>query len=98
MAEDQEWRPDPTSRIYVYVQIVEHIVEQIRTGRLPVGARLASEPDLAAQYGVGINTLRRAIRELRERGIADTVPAKGTFIIEMPEPSTGAPGADGASD
>lgn len=90
MAEDQEWRPDPASRIYVYVQIAEHIADQIRAGSLPVGARLASEPDLAAHYGVGINTLRRAVRELRERGIADTVPAKGTYVIAMPESSTDA--------
>jgi DNA-binding GntR family transcriptional regulator len=98
MAEDQEWRPDPASRIYVYVQIAEHLAGQIRTGRLRLGARLASEPDLAAQYGVGINTLRRAIRELRERGIAETVPAKGTFIIQMPETPTGNTDADGTAD
>lgn len=98
MAEEQEWRPDPASRIYVYVQIAEHIADQIRAGSLPVGARLASEPDLAAQYGAGINTVRRAIRELRERGIADTVPAKGTFIIEVPESVTGSPEANGAAD
>ncbi|MGW0708095.1 winged helix-turn-helix domain-containing protein [Streptomyces sp. NPDC002643] len=85
MVDDQEWRPDPASRIYVYVQIADHIAEQIRSGSLAVGARLASEPDLAAQFGVGINTLRRAIRELRERGIADTVPAKGTYVIGTPE-------------
>ncbi|MEU0068909.1 winged helix-turn-helix domain-containing protein [Streptomyces sp. NPDC006332] len=70
---------------------------QIRLGSLPIGARLASEPDLAAHYGVGINTLRRAIRELRERGIADTVPAKGTFIIEMPESATDSPEENGTA-
>ncbi|MCH0540519.1 winged helix-turn-helix transcriptional regulator [Streptomyces sp. MUM 203J] len=85
MAKDQGWRPDPASRIYVYVQIADHIADLIRAGDLPVGARLSSEPDLAAQYGVGINTLRRAIRELRERGVVDTVPAKGTFVIAVPE-------------
>ncbi|MDX3455712.1 winged helix-turn-helix domain-containing protein [Streptomyces sp. ME02-8801-2C] len=93
MAQEQEWHPDPASRIYVYMQIAERIADQIRAGSLPVGARLASEPDLAAQYGVGINTVRRAIRELRERGVADTVPAKGTFIIEVPEPAAGSPEA-----
>lgn len=98
MAEEQEWRPDPVSRIYIYVQIADHIADQIRGGSLPVGARLASEPDLAVQYGVGINTLRRAIRELRERGIADTVPAKGTFIIDVPESATGSPETNGAAD
>ncbi|WEH16993.1 winged helix-turn-helix domain-containing protein [Streptomyces sp. VNUA24] len=98
MTEAQEWRPDPASRIYVYMQIAEHIAAQVRAGSLPVGARLASEPDLAARYGIGINTLRRAIRELRERGIADTVPAKGTFIIKVPESLVDGPEPNGTAD
>lgn len=65
----------------MYLQVVHHISEQIRTGRLPVGARLAAERDLAEQYGVAINTLRRAVRELRDRGLVITVPVKGTFVL-----------------
>ncbi|WP_416071487.1 GntR family transcriptional regulator [Streptomyces sp. ME02-8801-2C] len=38
------------------------IAEQIGTGRLPVGARLPAERDLAEQYGVAVNTVRRAVR------------------------------------
>jgi DNA-binding GntR family transcriptional regulator len=80
MANDREWRPDPTSHVYVYLQVVHHIAEQIRTGRLPVGARLAAERDLAEQYGVAVNTIRRAVRELRDQGLVITVPIKGTFV------------------
>ncbi|MQY14371.1 hypothetical protein SRB5_45370 [Streptomyces sp. RB5] len=90
MADAQEWHPDPNSRIYVYVQIAEHIIEDIRAKRLTVGSRLASEPDLSEEYGVAINTLRRAIRELRERGIVETVTSKGTFVIADPDTVTAA--------
>ncbi|MDW8474415.1 winged helix-turn-helix domain-containing protein [Streptomyces scabiei] len=80
MANEREWSPDPTSHVYVYLQVVHHIAEQIRTGRLPVGARLAAERDLADQYGVAVNTIRRAVRELRDQGLVITVPIKGTFV------------------
>ena len=90
MANDREWRPDPTSHVYVYLQVVHHIAEQIRTGRLRVGARLPAERDLAEQYGVAVNTIRRAVRELRDRGLVITVPIKGTFV-QAEQPSSHAP-------
>ncbi|MET9358804.1 MULTISPECIES: winged helix-turn-helix domain-containing protein [Streptomyces] len=80
MADERDWRPDLASHVYVYVQVVHHIAEEIRTGRLPVGARLPAERDLAEQYGVAVNTVRRAVRELREQGLVITVPIKGTFV------------------
>ncbi|MFM9594270.1 GntR family transcriptional regulator [Streptomyces scabiei] len=88
MANDREWSPDPTSHVYVYLQVVHHIAEQIRTGRLPVGARLAAERDLADQYGVAVNTIRRAVRELRDQGLVITVPIKGTFV-QAEQPADG---------
>ncbi|MHC5702356.1 GntR family transcriptional regulator [Streptomyces tirandamycinicus] len=81
MADDRDWRPDPTSHVYVYLQVVHHIAEQIRTGRLPAGARLPAERDLGEQYGVAVNTIRRAVRELRDQGLVITVPIKGTFVL-----------------
>ncbi|MGA5578150.1 GntR family transcriptional regulator [Streptomyces koyangensis] len=80
MADDSTWKPDPTSHVYVYLQVAHHIADQIRTGRLPAGARLPAERDLGQQYGVAVNTVRRAVRELRDQGIVITVPIKGTFV------------------
>ncbi|MFB7088721.1 GntR family transcriptional regulator [Streptomyces sp. NPDC056296] len=94
MADQREWRPDPTSHVYVYLQVVHHISEQIRTGRLPVGARLAGERDLAEEYGVAVNTVRRAIRDLRDQGLLITVPVKGTFVCAK-EPASGNSGNEG---
>ncbi|MFG2347088.1 GntR family transcriptional regulator [Streptomyces phaeochromogenes] len=46
------------------------------------------ERDLAEEYGVAHLTARRATRELRERGLVVTLPAKGTFVAypEADEP------------
>ncbi|MFJ7123848.1 GntR family transcriptional regulator [Streptomyces albogriseolus] len=98
MADEHEWRPNPASHVYVYLQVVHHIAEQIRTGRLPAGARLPAERDLAEQYGVAVNTIRRAVRDLRDQGLVITVPIKGTFV--RPEaPSINAPvNEDGTAD
>ncbi|WP_445520397.1 GntR family transcriptional regulator [Streptomyces sp. NEAU-174] len=76
---------DPTAPVYVYVQVADRIAAQIESGRLRPGARLAGERDLAEEYGVAVGTVRRAVQELRERGLVLTLPAKGTFIAE-PEP------------
>jgi DNA-binding GntR family transcriptional regulator len=35
-------------------------------------------------YQVSIGTVRRAVRELRERGLVATLAAKGTFVVEPP--------------
>ncbi|WP_240807248.1 hypothetical protein [Actinomadura geliboluensis] len=32
---------------------------------------------------MAVETARRAVRELRDRGLVVTLPAKGTFVIEQ---------------
>ncbi|KIH99895.1 GntR family transcriptional regulator [Streptomonospora alba] len=66
---------------YVYVAVADHIVERRDAGELPSGARLPGERDLAEEYGVALGTARRAIQELRDRGLVTTLPAKGTFVV-----------------
>jgi GntR family transcriptional regulator len=96
MAADRDWTPDPTSHVYVYLQVVHHIAEQIRSGRLPAGARLPAERDLAEQYGVAVNTIRRAVRDLRDQGLVITVPIKGTFVQAAQPPAQSAEDGTGA--
>ncbi len=81
----------------MYLQVVHHIAEQIRTGRLPVGARLPAERDLAEQYGVAVNTIRRAVRELRDQGLVITVPIKGTFVRPETPSADASTNGDGIS-
>jgi len=65
---------------YLYARMADHLEARIETGDLAPGARLPGERDLAAEYQVAVGTARRAVEELRERGLAVTLPAKGTFI------------------
>jgi GntR family transcriptional regulator len=66
--------------VYVYIGVANHIAARIDAGELPVGARLPAERDLAADYQVAVGTARRAVEELRQRGLVVTLPAKGTFV------------------
>ena len=66
---------------YAYAQVVTHLEARIREGELAPGARLPGERELASEYGVALGTIRRAMQEMRERGLVVTTPSKGTFIL-----------------
>ncbi|GAA0953733.1 winged helix-turn-helix domain-containing protein [Nonomuraea longicatena] len=72
--------PDAAGPGYVYVQVADHVAARIDAGELSPDARLLGERDLAEEYGVAIGTIRRAVKELRDRGLVVTLPAKGTYI------------------
>ncbi|GAB1821102.1 winged helix-turn-helix domain-containing protein [Herbidospora sp. RD11066] len=67
---------------YVYARVADHIAARIVTGELAPGVRLPGERDLAAEYGVALGTARRAIEDLRDRGLVVTLPAKGTYVAK----------------
>jgi GntR family transcriptional regulator len=72
---------DAASLVPIYVQVADHISGQIASGELAPGAKLPAERDLADQWGVAYQTIRRAMRELRERGLIASVVGKGTFVL-----------------
>lgn len=82
--DDQGSVVDPNSPVYVYVQVADDIQARIRAGQLQSGARLPGEREMAEQYRIAYGTARRVIQELRDRGLAQTVPSKGTFIVAPP--------------
>ncbi|MFG2182530.1 winged helix-turn-helix domain-containing protein [Streptomyces abikoensis] len=77
---------DPSRAAYVYMQVADHIAARVAAGELRLGARLPGERDLAEAYGVAIGTVRRAVQELRDRGLLITLPAKGTFVAGQQQP------------
>lgn len=70
----------PQGHELLYVAIADHVAARIAAGELRPGARLSPERDLAVEYGVAYLTVRRAMVELRERGLILTVHGKGTFV------------------
>ncbi|MEI5032352.1 winged helix-turn-helix domain-containing protein [Streptomyces sp. S1A(2023)] len=72
---------------FVYVRVADQVEAEIRGGRLPYGARLPNERAMGAEYGVAPGTARRAVQELRDRGLVKTLPNKGTFVSYRPADS-----------
>lgn len=68
-----------------YMAVVEHISDRVESGKLRPGSRLPPERELAADYVVSYMTVRRAMKELRERGVVVSVHGKGTFVAESAE-------------
>ncbi len=67
-----------------YRRIVDDITARIRSGELRPGQQLGSYRELAAQYEVGITTVRNALVVLEERGWTVGRPGKGTFVADRP--------------
>ena len=74
-------RFDPRGPHLVYMLIADDIAGQIERGELQAGQRLPGEADLATLYGAARMTIRRAARELRERGLVKIISGKGTFVV-----------------
>lgn len=71
---------DQNSPVHIYVQVADHVESLIRDGKLTHGSRLPAERDLAGEWGVAYDTIRRATALLRERGLIVTVVGRGTFV------------------
>jgi GntR family transcriptional repressor for pyruvate dehydrogenase complex len=67
-----------TSRLYE--QIVQQIEESITNGALKEGDQLPAERELAQQFGVSRTAVREAVKALREKGLVEAYPGRGTFI------------------
>ena len=74
-----------TSRLYE--QIVAQIEQSIVKGALKPGDQLPAERELAQQFGVSRTAVREAVKALREKGLVEAYPGRGTFIINGTPPS-----------
>jgi GntR family transcriptional regulator len=63
-----------------YSVVAQRIEQQIRDGGIAAGSRILGERELAKLLGVSRVTLRRALSELRDRGVVVSDEAKGWFV------------------
>ncbi len=56
----------------------------------PAGTRLPSIAELALQFGVGLQTAHKAVRELVKEGVLVSRPRHGTFVLGNAKPMSGA--------
>lgn len=64
----------------LYEQIVQQVEESIQKGALKLGDQLPPERELAQQFGVSRTAVREAVKALREKGLVEAYPGRGTFI------------------
>src|ERR1022692_3365354 len=72
----------PTS---LYARIRDELRAQIVSGAYAPHARLPSESELMAQYGVSRITVRNALAELEKEGVLFKLAGKGVFVSK-PKP------------
>src|SRR6266511_6162624 len=66
------------------ISVQDELRQRIDQGNLPAGARLPSEPDLAAELGVSRATLREALRALEDEGLLRRRQGSGTYVADRP--------------
>jgi DNA-binding GntR family transcriptional regulator len=64
----------------LYLQVAEALREQITEGKIEPGERLPTEAELADTYGVARETIRQALRKLREEGMIRTYQGRGSYV------------------
>ena len=69
----------------MYVQIADVLAARIEDGTYPPDGRLPAEIELVAEFGAARESVRRAMQELRDRGLIETVPGKGSFVLPESE-------------
>ncbi|HSK38626.1 MAG TPA: phosphonate metabolism transcriptional regulator PhnF [Arenibaculum sp.] len=73
---------DRGTGVALWRQIAEALEKDIAGGVFPPGARLPTEEELSARFGVNRHTVRRAAGMLQDRGLVRIEQGRGTFVQE----------------
>jgi DNA-binding FadR family transcriptional regulator len=60
--------------------VVEELADRIRDGRLPPGAKLATEAALMGEFGVSRTVIREALSKMQASSLVETRHGVGTFV------------------
>lgn len=69
--------PRPATR---HGRVAQALIDEISRGRYAVGTRLPTEADLEKRFGVSRQTVRQAIRHLRDLGLVTARAGVGTTV------------------
>jgi len=73
--------PDPT--LPPYARVKAHLKDGLARGRWAPGARMPSEAELVAQFGLSRMTINRALRELQAEGLLQRRQGAGTYATAL---------------
>ncbi|HBF83981.1 MAG TPA: GntR family transcriptional regulator [Streptomyces sp.] len=68
-----------------YRQIAAQLRASIADGSIPVGRRIPSLVELEQRYNVARDTLRKAVKMLKDEGLVETVNGMGVYVIAVPD-------------
>ena len=74
---------DFQAKVPIYLQIVEQVKDQVRSGVLRPGDQLPTVREVAAELRVNFNTVARAYRLLHEERVISTQQGRGTYALEF---------------
>jgi len=82
---------DETSPEHPYLQLAGLLRADIQSGK--IANQLPSITKLTEDTRLAVGTVRRAINILVQEGLVETVPGRGTFVIEQRSPRSGGAGS-----
>ena len=74
------FRIDDESGVPPFEQVKHQVIEGVRSGELPAGAKLPTVRHLADELGLAANTVARAYRELEHAEIIETRGRNGSYV------------------
>ena len=63
-----------------YIQISEMLIRDIAAGRYLDGARLPPERQMAADLGISVGTLRKALADIKAKGLLEKRQGSGNYV------------------
>ncbi len=73
---------DSESKIPLYIQIYNHIKQEILQENIEIGSRLPSHRNLSLQLGVSRNTVEYAYQQLIAEGYVESKQKRGLFVAD----------------
>jgi GntR family transcriptional regulator len=75
-------KPNPSSGVPIYLQLMEQVKHAIETGALRPGEQLPGIRPLAEELVMNPNTVAKAYRELEHEGVIELRQGAGAFVSE----------------
>src|SRR3954453_17175505 len=73
-------KPNPSSGVPIYLQLMEQVKHSIETGALRPGEQLPGIRPLAEELVINPNTVAKAYRELENEGVLELRHGAGAFV------------------
>ena len=80
------FRPNPSSGVPIYLQLMEQVKHAIETGALRPGEQLPGLRPLAEELVINPNTVAKAYRELEHEGVIELRHGAGAFVSPNARP------------